>query len=242
MVRTWVKVAEAARPKSLGLLALAVGAVGMASPSRAAIIITEVNAAGSSHPLYAADWFELTNTGASAVDISGWKVDDDSASSGSALAFRNGPTSIPAGKSMVFMEGNATGTNDAQKQTDFKTAWFGANVPADFLIGSYGGSGIGLSGTNGDQVNIYDAGNNLMANVSFGAEAFGATFDNAAGLNNAAISTLSVAGVNGAFASPSTSSEIGSPGVVPEPGTLALFSLLTALSARRRRSRPARPS
>jgi hypothetical protein len=37
----------------------------------------------------AADWFDLTNAGAVAIDISGWKVDDSSNSFISALALNN---------------------------------------------------------------------------------------------------------------------------------------------------------
>ena len=57
----------------------------------------------------------------------------------------------------------------------------------------------------------------LQANVSFGASPAGPsfpTFDNAAGLNNAAISQLSVAGVNGAFVAANDANEIGSPGTI----------------------------
>jgi hypothetical protein len=63
------------------------------------------------------------------------------------------------------------------------------------------------------------------------------TFDNAAGLNNANISTLSTVGISGAFNSvqsltasgtPTGVFDIGSPGriaaPIPEPGTYALFA------------------
>ena len=57
--------------------------------------------------LYAADWFEVTNTGTTAVDITGWKIDDNSNAFGSAVALR-GVTSIAAGKSAVFFEAAPT--------------------------------------------------------------------------------------------------------------------------------------
>ena len=63
-----------------------------------------------------------------------------------------------------------------------------------------------------------------IAGVDFNASATGVSFDNAAGLNNAVISTASVAGVNGVFVAPS--GEIGSPGTiaaVPEPESYALM-------------------
>ena len=57
----------------------------------------------------------------------------------------------------------------------------------------------------------------LQANVSFGASPAAApfaTFDNAVGLNNAAISQLSVAGTGGATLVASTPAAIGSPGTI----------------------------
>jgi hypothetical protein len=205
----------------------------------AAMLITEVDPSGSS-AAYAADWFELTNTGNTAVDITGWKMDDNSNSSSSAVALR-GVTSIAAGQSVIFIEGNSTGTNDASLQSAFITAWWGSSVPNGLVFGGYGGSQVGLSGT-ADAVNIFDSSGTLIANVSFGAATAGKTFDNTAGQNNATISTLSATGVNGAFAS-FNAAEIGSPGVyappaVPVPASVwMLFSGLGLLGANARRKR-----
>lgn len=208
-------------------------------PAGAAIVITEVHPGGSGNGTYAADFFELTNTGASAVNITGWRMDDNSnGSPASAQVALRGVTSINAGQSVIFAEGDATGTTDASIQTAFKTAWFGANVPAGFTMGGYGGSGVGLS-TSGDAVNIFDSTGARITGVSFGAAPAGKTFDNAAGLGSdtlplPTISTISLAGVNGAFLSPT--SETGSPGGVPEPASGALISLAgMAILARRRR-------
>ncbi len=192
--------------------------------ANASIIISEVHPTGSSATTtYAADWFELTNTGTSAVDITGWKMDDNSnnAVAGQAVSLR-GITSIDAGKSVVFLETDATGTTDTAKDASFKSAWFGSNVPTGFLIGNYGGSGVSL-GAGGDAVNIYNSTGLLQANVMFGAATVGTSFNNAAGLNNTTISTLSVVGTNGAFTSV-TGSEIGSPSAVPVPAAVWLFS------------------
>jgi hypothetical protein len=221
--------------------------LGCAASSRAGIFITEVDPTGSSNAIYGADWFELTNTGASAVDITGWKIDDNSQLFANAVAIR-GVTSIAAGQSVVFVEGNATGTTDTTLDANFETAWFGANVPAGFTIGNYGGTGVGLSAT-ADGVNIFDSAGNPITGVSFGASTSGVTFDNAAdagaGVNlpttPPTISTLSVAGTNGAFTSPD--GEIGSPGVVahavPEPAAIAVFGIggLTMLTRRRKMAR-----
>jgi hypothetical protein len=199
----------------------AVSFVAAAVPAHAAIIISEVSPWSSGDSSYAADWFELTNTGTTAVDITGWKVDDNSNASASALLLR-GVTSIGAGQSAIFLESTASASSsDTTIDNAFKLAWFGSNIPAGFLIGNYGGSGIGFS-TGGDAVNIFNASNTLITRIDFGASTTGRTFDNSAGLNNATISTLSSVGVHGAFTS-ANGAEIGSPGVVPLPGALPLL-------------------
>jgi len=173
------------------------------------VIISEVYPAGSGNLTYAADWFEVTNTGPGDVDITGWKMDDSSNLFANSVPLR-GLTSIPAGKSAVFIEGNSTGTTDPAIIASFSTVWFGSTTPpGSFLVGAYGGTGVGLSAT-ADAVNLYNPAGVLQANVSFGVTTVGKTFDNAAGLNNAPISTLSVAGVNGAFLS-ANGLETGSP-------------------------------
>lgn len=208
--------------KNVFLAAAVAAAAVAASNASAAILITEVDASGSGNAAYAADWFELTNTGSAAVNITGWKMDDNSNAFANAVALR-GVTSIAAGQSVVFLEGNSTGTTDATIDANFKSAWFGSNVPSGLIIGNYGGSGVGLS-TSGDAVNIFDGSGNLITRVDFGAAAAG-TFDNKAGLNNVALTQKSVVGVNGAFASV-TGGEIGSPGViaaVPEADSYAML-------------------
>jgi hypothetical protein len=191
-------------------LALPVGPAGAAASD---IRITEVAPWGSSvtAPSYAADWFELTNTGASPVTITGWKMDDNSYSSASAVAL-NGITTIAAGESVVFVEGTAT------TATAFKTAW---GLGSSVQVGYYSGSGVGLS-TAGDAVTIFDSSNAVVTAVSFGAATNYKSFDNAAGLGSTttpatAISTLSAIGTNGAFQAPDTnfaSAQIGSPGTI----------------------------
>jgi len=215
--------------KSLAVLG-ATGLFAAALPANAAIIISEFSPWSSGDSSYAADWFELTNTGAASVNITGWKVDDSSNSFGSAIAL-NGVSNIAAGQSVIFIEGNATTANN------FKAAWFGSNVPANFSIGYYSGSGIGLS-TSGDALNIFNSTGTLITRVDFSASTTDRTFDNAAGLNNGNISTLSALGTNGAFTSV-TGGEIGSPGVVPLPGALPLmmsaFGIVGGLRLRRKK-------
>ncbi|MEY3500931.1 MAG: hypothetical protein RL308_2600, partial [Bacteroidota bacterium] len=176
----------------------------------ATVTITEVASWSSSNALVAADWFEITNYGTTALDITGWKVDDSSNLFTSALAL-NGITSIAPGESVIFLETSAT--NAATIIANFKSAWFGTNPPANLQVGSYTGSSIGLS-SSGDAVNIYDASGNLKANVVFGVSTTNYSFNNAVGLNNSTITLLSQIGVNGAFAAINDLPQIGSPGNV----------------------------
>ncbi|HEY4210962.1 MAG TPA: lamin tail domain-containing protein [Steroidobacteraceae bacterium] len=216
------------RLRFAALAATGLGSVGLVAAQNAAanIVITEVDAAGSGTTAYGADWFELTNTGSAAVDISGWRMDDDSAKFGNAVAL-NGVSSIGAGKSVIFIED--TGATDSTLDQNFTAAWFGSSVPAGLTIGNYGGSGVGLS-TNGDQVNIFDASGVNIAKVLFGTSVTGHTFDNTAEGNAVTLTTTSVAGVNGAFNSV-TSNEVGSPGVpiLPTPLPAAAWLMLSGL-------------
>jgi uncharacterized protein YjiK len=181
------------------------------------VIVSEVSPWSSGNSPYAADWFEVTNTGFSTVNLTGWKMDDNSNSFGSAVSLR-GVSSIAPGQSVVFIEGLADGSTDAAIISAFSTAWFGsAKPPADFIIGTYGGSGVGLS-TGGDAVNLFDSVGNRVTGISFGPSTTYATFDNQAGLGSTTlplpiVAALSAKNLNGAFQAPN-SLEVGSPGSI----------------------------
>ncbi|MSQ67528.1 MAG: hypothetical protein EXR83_04955 [Gammaproteobacteria bacterium] len=101
-------------------------------------------------------------------------------------------------------------------------------------MGSYTGSGVGLSAT-GDGVIIFNSTDAQMAKVSFGAASATNTFDNAQGLDSTTLSLLSVAGVNGAF---SASTLVGSPAAGPLPAAVWLLgSALTGIGTLRSRRR-----
>lgn len=182
----------------------------------ASVIVSEVHSAGSGNGTYAADWFEVTNTGTSDVDIAGWKMDDDSNSFAASVGLR-GVTTIPAGRSVVFLQGQNDGSTDATIIANFSNAWFGVTPPpAGVLIGAYGNIGLG---TGGDAVNLFDAAGNRMTGVSFGAATANATFDNTLALP--VIGVISAAGFNGAVLS-SNGAEIGSPGTRAVPALASI--------------------
>jgi hypothetical protein len=214
-------------------LTLALSALLAAGAAQAQLAVTEVAPWSSGNsPAVNADWFEVTNFGASAVDISGWRVDDSSFSFGASVALV-GVTSIAPGESVIFIEGAAANAG-------FVPTWFGASAPATLQIGRYSGSGIGLS-TGGDAVVLFTAGGAEVTRLSFGASPTAApfaTFDNSFGLSGVTINTLSANGINNAFVA-FAGGEIGSPGLVPEPGTWAMLAAglgLVGAAARRRRA------
>lgn len=197
-----------------------VGSPGFAAPGR--LIITEVAPWSSGNSPVGEDWFEVTNIGARVVDVRGWKMDDSSESPVAAVPL-SGISSIAPGESVIFIE-----TDDlATLAPLFLSNWFGANPPAGLQVGAYSGSGVGLS-TGGDAVNLFDTLNVRRAKVFFGQSPNTAprgTFDNSAFADNAAITLLSVAGVNGAFVAANSIVEIGSPGVINRPPVPSLTIL-----------------
>jgi uncharacterized protein YjiK/phosphodiesterase/alkaline phosphatase D-like protein len=193
-------------------------AVTASTGGSSSLIISEVApwSSGNSAPSLRVDWFEVTNIGTAGANIAGWKMDDDSHSNNNAVAL-NGITNIAPGESVIFIET----TDLAGKSAAFKSLWFGTNPPANLQIGSYSGSGVGLS-TSSDQVNLFDTAGTVQASVAFGVSPSGPSFpsfDNGAGLNNATISALSAIGINGAFAAANDGNEIGSPGTIGASST-----------------------
>ena len=203
----------------------ALAALFFAGNASAALVITEVMSS-SGATANTADWFELTNTGASAVDITGYKMDDNSFAIGSAVAL-SGITSIGAGESVVFIEGTSS------TAASFKTLW---SLGSGVQVGYYSGSGVSLS-SSGDGVIVFDGSGTEVNRVTFGAATTGSSFY----YNGAsALTDISLAGQRGAYTS---SGDTASPGVyvtaVPEPSTYGLIgagALAGVAFVRRRRA------
>lgn len=183
------------------------------------------------------DWWEATNYGSSAVDITGWRVDDSTFDFNVSVAL-NGITSINAGESVAFLETNTLDSGTvANLISSFRTFWGGSGTSAQ--IGYYAGSGIGFS-SNGDGLVMFSGtGAETTPRVTFGAATTGASFYygyDAAGdpttspNTNAIVSTVGTLGGQITFASAtiSTAQNIGSPGTavaVPEPSSVALLAI-----------------
>lgn len=141
----------------LFFLTLLFSSMGMQSQVR----ITEVMSNGGP-----TDWIELTNFGSTSVDITGWKVDDNSFAFANSVLL-NGVNSIAAGERVIFGESAAS-----TYATDFRTFW---GIEPTVQVGSYTGSGIGLS-SNGDGAIVFDASGIEVHRVSFGLSTAGVSF------------------------------------------------------------------
>lgn len=162
------------------------------------------------------DWFEITNVGDSAADLTGYKMDDGSFDFTKAVVL-SGVTSIAPGESVIFTEDNAAGAEA------LKTYW---GLASTVQVGYYSGSKVGLS-SGGDGVVVFNAsGTEVTPRASFGPASAGSSFywvyDSSGTLLSAANGTISSNGTLGAFSS--TGVDIGSPGSAASSLALAFTS------------------
>ena len=209
-------------------LLLVISGLCVATCSHADLIITEVMSS-SSHTNTTAngDWFELYNSGASAVDLTGYSWDDNGQIAGTADF--NGLT-LAAGGTLIVCE-ETIGAEAA-----WRTVW---GLAESVAVVNLGGTEFQGLGAGGDGVYIYDSLSQLVTNVTFGASTAGYSFEwNTSGESLG----LSVNGENGAFQAGPTAGggpDIASPGVaIPEPltGLLTGFCGLGLLLYRRLRA------
>lgn len=196
-----------------------------ASAANAGIRITEYMYSGTG-----AEYVELTNIGGTSVDLAGWSYDDNSATAGSYSL--SGFGVVAPGESIVFTEGTA-----AQFILDWALTGTTVKVLGDNT------QNLGRS----DQINIYDASNALVDQLTFGDQVFAGTIraQNASGwayITGSApygnIDTgwrLSVVG-DAQSSRASANGDIGSPGIyraIPEPVSFAIVAGAACLRRRR---------
>jgi uncharacterized protein (TIGR03382 family) len=204
-----------------------VGLVAAAGSSMGAIRITEwmYNGAGGT----AREFVEITNTGGGSVDLTGWSFDDNSRAPGSFSL--SGFGVLAAGQSAIICEPSAA---------DFRTAW-GLGAAVKIIGGNTNNLG------RADEVNIYDASNNLVDRLTYDDQTIGGPrtqgFSGNIKLANlgANAANLALASTNGDSYGSYTSAngEIGNPGTysdIPAPGVLALAAAGGAIASRRRRA------
>jgi hypothetical protein len=191
-------------------LAVALGAPMFANIAPAQLAITEVMASastnlGSTFVPQSSDFWELTNFGTNAINLSGYKWNDNAggAPAGDTVPFQD--LSIGPGESILFMETNFP----VMSTPDQFRAWW--NLPATQKVVVYIGNGLSSSG---DGVRVWDGADQLVDTVDFGAAERGRsfTYDPSTGI----FGVNSTNGVAGAFQA-ATADDAGSPGTTAGP-------------------------
>ena len=185
----------------------------LASAAHGELVITEVMAS-SSHPTNVAptpdangDWWELTNTGSVAVDLTGYKWDDVPTPLSPTVSIFPPGVTIQPGESIIILE------EPSENVATWKAAWglSTTRVLDRTQFSNMGGEGFSGLGTSGDEVNLYDSGSVLVAHVEFGASVPGKS--QAFHRDRTAVYGLhSEAGLQGAAASNLSPLDVGSPG------------------------------
>lgn len=204
--------------------------------TRGGLVITEVMSS-SSHPNGASesDWFELTNNGTTPFSLVGLTWDDAGGGPGNAdfASTSTAITSLAPGVSGI-VTGESIGAEAA-----WRTAW---GIPSTVQVVNLGNNEFQNLGSGGDEIHVYNGsavGSTEITGVTFLTATAGRSF--VYDSNGTSLGTA-VAGQNGAFVAPSNGAggagtDVGSPGVVPEPAGVALLAAAGLLTLRRRPAR-----
>lgn len=177
-------------------------------PLAAQLRLTEVMP-DSNHPSGPTngDWFEITNTGNSSVNIGGYSFDDSSPIPGRAGQIFPSHL-IPAGGSVIVLREDTS--------TEFRETW---GIPASTRIFTTDPSEVpefpGL-GSGGDSLFLFSPGSSIVDQYTFGAATKGSSF--ARFTDGAPVpGGVSVEGLFGAYTSDEASEDVGSPGSAALP-------------------------
>jgi hypothetical protein len=208
------------------LLVSSLSALAFVASASAGLRVTE--AMSSSGSGGTADWFEVSNYGTTAIDITGYKMDDNSFAFANAVALL-GITSIAAGETVIFVEGASTTVSG------FRSFWGGLS---GVQVGYYTGSGVSFS-SSGDGLVVYNgSGSEVTQRATFGSATTGSSFYfESTGTNPGVVSTVGTIGTQVTFATSGNPGNVGSLGTalnIPAPGAVALVAL-AGLVARRRK-------
>jgi hypothetical protein len=203
--------------RSFGIIALALAALN--APAQLAITETLSSAATNLGPAIieqGPDFWELSNFGSSAVDLTGYRFNDaDATLGGDANTTSLQGVTIAPGESIILVQ---TGTTVVTDRDSF-IAWWGAiNLPADIQVIFYSGNGQSSSG---DSIVLWDAtatdDADFVDRADFGEATRGRSFTYDP---NGFHGILSTNGVGNAFQA-ATSDDEGSPGTNSGPVALA---------------------
>ncbi len=178
------------------------------------------------------EYVELANVGATPVDMTGWSFDDSSRAPGSTSLSSLGI--VAPGEAVIITEAADAG---------FRARW---NLGASVKIVAANANNLGR----GDEINIYDAGTNLVDRLTFDDTIFAGTVrangvsvwryrsDGGGPYGNQDATWLKsiVGDAQNSFTAVSPASDVGSPGVyvAPAPGSIALIGLAGLVAGRRR--------
>lgn len=198
-------------------------ALSVSTSAQAGIFITEWMYSGDD-----GEFVELCNIGGPAVDMTGWSYDDN--------------TQLPGSIDLSIF--GIVNPDQCVIISELDALTFNNNWSLGATVAILGGNTENLGRS--DEINIYDAGDNLVDRLTFGDQVFAGSirtqnasgFVSAAGLgaNNVFEWTLSSLGdIQNSWAG--ENGNLGSPGrhVVPEPATVGALSLLAIGLIRRRR-------
>lgn len=228
----------------------AIAAAAFSASSAMAVVdlqITEIWAGGLDGDEFTSDWFEVTNFGDTAMtDIltTNQLWFDDSSAVPTAASQLLGIDTIAPGESVIFMTAWDDLPTLGDAQNAFQLMWGSPNGDLTGVqVGYVDGGGAGLGG-GGDEVNLFDGGtggSNFITGEEYTIDTTLASFVSD-GTGNWTGTTFAQVGVLGAYdgnfgaTTTITAPPIGSPGVVPEPTSLALLGLGGLMIARRRRA------
>ncbi|MCD6393801.1 MAG: lamin tail domain-containing protein [Planctomycetes bacterium] len=186
------------RKKSHVVILLVLAGFCFIATANAELVITEIMSESANGGEIDGDWWELTNTGPSSVNLTGYSWDDESHQIPGAVIFGN--IIIEAGESIIIIDVPA----DVAEEL-WKPVWsLGAEVNVYNRESHFTGIPHGLGSSDG--VFLYDTGNVLVTSVTYPSRTTG--FSNEWAIDGTFLG-LSVSGENGAY---QAMSDVASPG------------------------------
>ncbi|MDW7979095.1 MAG: lamin tail domain-containing protein [Verrucomicrobiales bacterium] len=190
----------------------------MAETTRAQLVITEVmSSASTNNSLGVAqgpDFWELSNFGTAAIDLTGFRWNDNSGGLAGADASPFVNLTIDPGEVILFVQDNVSGISTPD---EFR-AWWG--LPPDQKVVFYSGNGLS---SDGDSVILWGpdatSDDDYIDRADFGPATRGRTFTYDPANGNFGL--VSAEGVAGAFKA-ALSDDIGSPGANSGPAPLVI--------------------